>query len=99
MDPTAKPAHSIDFAVIGLDHYHIMSMTAAVIRGGGGCVAVYATDPKQIADFRKQFGDVPLARSEAEILENPKIQLVAGAPIPTSARRSAFAPCATARTS
>jgi predicted dehydrogenase len=81
-DPTAPPAHTIDFAVIGLDHYHIMGMTAAVKRGGGRLVKVYATDPKQIADFRKQFGDVPLARSEAEILEDPSIKLVAGAPIP-----------------
>src|SRR5262245_39516624 len=63
-----KPQHSIRFGVIGLDHYHIMSMTAAVQRGGGQLVAFYATDPKQIADFRARFGDVKLARSEDEII-------------------------------
>jgi hypothetical protein len=36
------PRHKIRFAVIGLDHYHIMSMTAAVKRGGGECAFVYA---------------------------------------------------------
>jgi predicted dehydrogenase len=81
-DPSAKPKHKIKFAVIGLDHYHIMSMTAAVQRGGGELVCFFATDPKQIADFRKQFGDVRLARGEDEILQDRSIQLVAAAPIP-----------------
>lgn len=77
-----KPQHSIKFAVIGLDHAHIYSMTSAVQRGGGELVALYASDPKQIADFRSRFGDVKLARSEAEILDDKSIQLVAAAPIP-----------------
>ncbi|HEU4600617.1 MAG TPA: Gfo/Idh/MocA family oxidoreductase [Steroidobacteraceae bacterium] len=80
--PLPKPTHSIKFAVIGLDHYHIMSMTAAVLRGGGQLVSFYTTDPKQIADFRAKFGDVKLARSEDEILQDKSIQLIAGAPIP-----------------
>ena len=80
--PELKPSHRIRFGVIGLDHYHIMSMTAAVRRGGGELVAFHATDPKQIADFRRLFGDVKLARSEEEILDDPSIQLIAGAPIP-----------------
>ncbi len=80
--PTEKPKHSIRFSVIGLDHAHIYSMTAAVKRGGGELVSVFATDPKQIEAFRKQLGDVKLARSEAEILEDKSIQLIAGAPIP-----------------
>jgi len=77
-----RPKHHIKFAVIGLDHNHIYSMTAAVIRGGGELVWVYATDAKQLAAFRKIFPGAKLARSEAEILEDRSIQLVAGAPIP-----------------
>lgn len=80
--PLPKPKYSIKFAVIGLDHYHIMGMTAAVLRGGGQLVSFYTTDPKQIADFRAKFGDVKLARSEDEILQDKSIQLIAGAPIP-----------------
>jgi predicted dehydrogenase len=76
------PKHSIKFAVIGLDHYHIMSMTATVQRGGGELVAVYATNPKALADFHKRFGDVKVAASEDEILNDPSIKLVAAAPIP-----------------
>jgi predicted dehydrogenase len=78
--PAAK--HSIRFSVIGLDHGHIYSMTEAVQRGGGKLVAVYGTEPKQIADFRAKFGDVKVARSEDEILEDKSIQLIAGAAIP-----------------
>jgi predicted dehydrogenase len=77
-----RPRHSIKFAVIGIDHNHIFGMTSAVLRGGGQLVALYATDPKQIAAFRAKFGDVKLARSEAEILNDKSIQLVCGAPIP-----------------
>ena len=83
-DPAPAPVakNKIRFSVIGVDHYHIMGMTAAVIRGGGELVSVYATAPKQIADFQKQFPQAKLARSEEEILNDPSIQLVAGAPIP-----------------
>lgn len=81
---TEAPAskHSIRFSVIGLDHAHIYGMTAAVQRGGGQLVAVYGSDPKQIADFRAKFGDVKVARSEDEILQDKSIQLIAGAAIP-----------------
>ena len=80
--PTAPTRHQIKFAAIGLDHAHIFSMCAAVKRGGGELVSFFATDPKQIENFRKQFGDVKLAASEDEIIQDRSIQLVAGAPIP-----------------
>ena len=77
-----KPKYSIKFAVIGLDHYHIMGMTAAVQRGGGELVSVYSKNPTAIADFHKRFGDVKVASSEDEILNDGSIKLVAAAPIP-----------------
>jgi predicted dehydrogenase len=80
--PDVAPKHSTRFGVIGLDHAHIYGMTAAVQRGGGKLVAVYGTDPKQIAEFRAKFGDVKLARSENEIIEDKSIQLVLSAAIP-----------------
>ncbi len=81
-DIDAKPKYSIKFGVIGLDHYHIMGITAAVIRGGGELVAFYATLPSAIADFQKIYPRARMASSEDEILNDPSIQLVAGAPIP-----------------
>jgi predicted dehydrogenase len=80
--PDVAAKHSIRFGVIGLDHAHIYSMTAAVQRGGGKLAAMYATDQKQIADYRAKFGDVKLARSENEIIEDKSIQLVLSASIP-----------------
>lgn len=80
--PEVPAKHSLRFGVIGLDHGHIYSMTAAVQRGGGKLVAMYAKDQKQIADFRAKFGDVKLARSEDEIIEDKSIQLVLSASIP-----------------
>ena len=80
--PVPQARYRIPFAVIGLDHAHIYSITDAVIRGGGLLAAFHAADPAQIATFRKRYGDVKLARSEAEILEDKNIKLVAGAPIP-----------------
>lgn len=79
-EPDAK--HRIRFSVIGLDHAHIYSMTDALIRGGGTLVAVHAADPAQVAPFRKRYGDVKVARSEQEILDDTSIQLVASASIP-----------------
>jgi len=80
--PEVAARHSLRFGVIGLDHAHIYGMTAAVQRGGGKLVSVYATDQKQIAEYRAKFGDVQLARSEDEILEDKSIQLVLSASIP-----------------
>jgi predicted dehydrogenase len=77
-----KPQYSIKFAVIGLDHNHIMGMTAAVQRGGGELASVYASNPGAIADFQNRFGNVKVARSADEILNDPSIKLVAAAPIP-----------------
>ncbi len=81
-DESTQPKYSIRFGVIGLDHPHILGMTAAVKRGGGQLDSVYSTDPKALADFQVHFGAVKIARSEDEILSDASIQLVAGAPIP-----------------
>jgi predicted dehydrogenase len=80
--PEPGVKHRIHFAVIGLDHSHIYAITDAMIRGGGTLVAVHASEPSQLAPFKKRYGDVKVARSEAEILEDKTIQLVASAAIP-----------------
>jgi predicted dehydrogenase len=78
----AQPKHSIRFGVIGLDHAHIMGITAAVIRGGGELAAFYSMLPSAIANFQKVYPNARLANSEDEILNDPSIQLVASASIP-----------------
>ncbi|HVW10726.1 MAG TPA: Gfo/Idh/MocA family oxidoreductase, partial [Bryobacteraceae bacterium] len=84
-DANAKPKYSIKFAVIGVDHNHILGITAAMQRGGGQLVSVFSPNPqypKTLADFKARFGDVKVARSEDEILNDPEIKLVCAAPIP-----------------
>jgi predicted dehydrogenase len=81
-----KPAPSapakIRFAVIGVNHGHINSQTAAVLGGGGELVSMYAKEPDLAAAFVKRFPQARLARSEQEILEDATIQLVVSAAIP-----------------
>jgi len=81
-DEDAMPKHSIKFAVIGLDHPHIMGITAAVIRGGGELAAFYSTLPRETSGFQKIYPQARLVKSEDEILNDPTIQLVASASIP-----------------
>jgi len=81
-EANVKPGQLIKFAVIGLDHNHILGITAAVIRGGGKLVAFYSTLPKAIASFKKIYPDARLAQSEDEILNDSSIQLIASASIP-----------------
>lgn len=80
IDPS-QPAR-IRFGVIGLNHGHITSMTAAVQRGGGELVKVYAKEPELLAAYTTQFPMAVPARSEAEILEDPSIHAVLSASIP-----------------
>lgn len=72
----------IRFSVIGLNHGHINSMVGAVIRGGGELAFVYAREPDLVAQFTKMFPAVKVARSEAEVLEDPSTQAVLSAAIP-----------------
>lgn len=80
--PAPEARHRVPFAVIGLDHNHIYSITDAMIRGGGVPSTFFATDPEQIIAFQKRYPGVKLARSEDEILADRTIKLVCSAAIP-----------------
>ena len=80
--PRARPNESIRFSVIGLNHGHIYGQTESLIEGGGELIAVYAKEPDLLQNFTKRYPQAKVARSEAEILEDNSIQLVASAAIP-----------------
>jgi len=84
LQPEKRPApkESIRFSVIGINHSHILGMVQSLIEGGGQLVAVYSKEPELLPDFTKRFPNVKVAKSEAEILEDKSIQLVASAAIP-----------------
>jgi predicted dehydrogenase len=72
----SKPEHSIRFAVCGMSHDHIHGMVGAIQRGGGDLVAAFGEEPDKLAAFAKRYPDVKMVKSEAEILNDPSIQLV-----------------------
>ena len=78
----AAPKDSIRFSVIGINHGHITGMVDSLIAGGGQLVAVYSKEAELLPDFTKRFPNVKVVKSEAEILEDKSIQLVASAAIP-----------------
>jgi predicted dehydrogenase len=82
--PAAKPADGppVRFAAVGINHAHIYGMTDAVLRGGGELVALWAEEPDLVAAFQKKYPQAKLARSEREILDDPKIALVLSSAIP-----------------
>jgi predicted dehydrogenase len=76
------PKETIRFSVIGLNHGHIFGMVDSLIEGGGTLEAVYSREPELLPVFTKRFPNVKIAKSEAEIIEDNSIQLVASAGIP-----------------
>lgn len=80
--PAARPAR-IRFAAIGLNHGHINGQVETVIRGGGELASFFAKEPELSSAFVKRFPQARLARSEKEILDDPSIQLVVCASVPS----------------
>jgi predicted dehydrogenase len=78
---TAAAKPRIRFAAIGLNHGHINSQVEAVQRGGGELVSFFAKEDDLAAAFSKRFPGATRATDERQILEDPKIQLVASAAI------------------
>lgn len=70
------------FAAVGLDHGHIYGMSNGLREAGGELVAVYDPDPGKVEAFLKVYPGVKVARSEAEVLEDAGVKLVASAPVP-----------------
>jgi len=76
-DAAETPKYSIKFGVIGLDHYHIMGMTAAIIRGGGELVSFYSNLPR-LLPISRRYPNARLAKNEDEILDDPSLKLNRG---------------------
>lgn len=84
--PTPKPVvapGAFVFAAMHLEHAHITGMCDALITAGATLKAVYDPDSKKAAAFCKQFPQARPVSSEADILGDPEIRLVAAAHIPS----------------
>jgi len=74
-EPVA-PRYSIRFAVCGISHGHIYGMVEAIKRGGGILVKAWGQEPELLTAFKKRYPDVPIARTQDEIIHDSSIQLV-----------------------
>jgi predicted dehydrogenase len=69
-------------AALGLDHGHIYGMCNGLREAGAELRWVYDPDPAKVAQFCQTYPGVKAARSELELLDDPAVHLVAGAPVP-----------------
>jgi len=74
---------TIRFAAIGLNHAHIYGQVRFMLEAGAEFAGYYASEPDLTAPFGMIFPQAPLARSEAELLEDPSIQVILSAAIPS----------------
>ena len=78
--PVVKPGEFV-FAASALDHGHIHGMCNGLAEAGGTLKWVYDPDPAKVEALLKEHPGARAARSEAEILEDPEVRLVAGAAV------------------
>lgn len=78
--PVVEPGE-FTFAAVSLDHGHIHGMTSGLLGAGATLKWVYDPDPAKVEAFTAAFPQARPARSEAEVLEDPEVALVAGAAV------------------
>ncbi|MDR3284078.1 MAG: Gfo/Idh/MocA family oxidoreductase [Treponema sp.] len=76
--PVVKPGEFI-FAAVGLYHGHIYGMCNGLIEAGGVLKSYYDPDPHYMQNFAKAFPGAKPVASEAAVLNDPEVLLVAGA--------------------
>lgn len=80
--PVVAPGEFV-IAAAALDHGHIYGICNGLTEAGATLKWVYDPDPEKVEAFVKQFPQAKPAQSEAQVLADPEIRLVAGAAIPS----------------
>ena len=74
----------LKFAAIGLDHRHIYHQVGRLLGLGAECKGYYARDSAvPLEGFVRRFPDLPRVREVRALLEDPEIQLIVSAAIPS----------------
>ncbi len=71
------------FAAIGMNHNHIYLQTDILLQAGAQLVSFYAPEPELVAEYGAHYPQAALARGEEEILDDPSIELIVNAGIPS----------------
>ena len=72
----------IRFGVVGTNHFHIRGQVECLTNAGAEFVSFFEPDPTLANDFAQHYPAARRARSEAEVLESPSIQMIVTAAIP-----------------
>ncbi|WP_127587499.1 Gfo/Idh/MocA family protein [Paenibacillus koleovorans] len=80
--PVVKPGEFV-FAAAALEHGHIYGMCNGLLEAGATLKWVYDKDPAKVAAFVERFPQAQQATDVEQILQDPEVQLVAGAGIPS----------------
>ncbi len=83
-DPIPAPVvgpGEFTIAAVGLDHGHIYGQVAGLLGAGADLKWVYDPDPRKVEAFVAAHPGVRVARSEAEVLDDDAVHLVAGAAV------------------
>ncbi len=79
--PVVKPGEFI-LAAAHLDHGHIHGQCNALIEAGAVLKWIYDSDANKVEALRKSHPQASVARSLDEILDDPKVHMVAAAAVP-----------------
>jgi predicted dehydrogenase len=80
--PVCQPGEFL-FAAVALDHGHINGQCNGLLEAGAELRWVFDPDPQKVEAFRKSFPMARVARSLDEVLEDPTVNLVAAAAVPS----------------
>jgi predicted dehydrogenase len=81
-EPVCRPG-DFKFAATALDHGHINGQCNGLIEAGAELRWVFDPDPLKVEAFRKTFPQATVAKSLEQSLEDPEIQLIAAAAVPS----------------
>ena len=74
----------LKFAALGLDHRHIYHQVGRLLELGAECKGYYARDAAvPLEGFGRRFPDLPRVRDVRAVLEDPEIQLIVTAAMPS----------------
>ena len=77
------PSPTLRCAAIGLNHNHIYGQVNLLLQAGAELAAFYAAEADLAAPFAATYPQARQARSAQEILDDPSIQLIVSAGIPS----------------
>src|SRR5258708_23336272 len=80
--PVCRPGE-FKFAAVALDHGHIFGQCNGLLEAGGELRWVFDPDPQKVENFRPKFPQAAVAPSLEQILEDPEVQHVASAAVPS----------------